>query len=344
MLITLKDTTASQIASEILKHRRAQGASGLVFTLVVIAEERHYAGVRAACIEAGREHPSRILIVVKGRSTRSVLDAEILSGDVVPGSVITLRMSGELAEHGASVVLPLLLPDSPVVVWWPNTSPDKPADDPIGALATRRITDASGARKPLEALRIRAKHHSPGDTDLTWTRLTLWRALLAAALDQYPTRVLGATVEAARENAPAELMAAWLQDRLGVPVTRKNTRGPGITGVRLITPAGDISVLRDDEATMAEYRVPGQPQRTVALKRRDINQLITEELRRMDADDIFESATQMLLKRCKAEDRLAAKKAAAPATKAVTTTRRTPARKRSAAAKPAPAEPDEAGR
>ena len=316
MLITLKHTTSGQIASALLRHRRAQGASGLVFTLVVVAEERHYARVLEACIEAGREHPSRILIVVRGRSTKSVLDAEILSGEGVPGSVITLRMSGELADHGESVILPLLLPDSPVVVWWPNSSPDKPADDPIGALATRRITDASGARNPLEALRIRARYHSPGDTDLTWTRLTPWRALLAAAVDQYPSRILEATVEAARDNAPAELMSAWLQGRLDVPVSRKNTRGPGITGVRLVTPAGDISVIRDEEGVMAEYRVPGQPKRTVALKRRDINQLITEELRRMDADDIFEDATEVLLKRHRAALRQAtAKQPAAPARK-----------------------------
>ena len=35
----------------------------------------------------------------------------------------------------------------------------------------------------------------------------------------------------------------------------------------------------------------------MALKRREINELITEELRRMDADAIFEQATQQLLRR-----------------------------------------------
>ncbi len=61
-----------------------------------------------------------------------------------------------------------------------------PAEDPIGALAQRRITDAASARRPGAELLKRPAAYRPGDTDLSWTRLTLWRGLLAAALDQPP--------------------------------------------------------------------------------------------------------------------------------------------------------------
>lgn len=297
MIIELKDTTAADINAQLLEARRNLGpSSGLVFTMVVVADSARYSAVLEACLEAGREHPSRIIIVTKGRAKTSQLTAEIRTGEAVPGDVITLRLSGELLDHADSVVLPLLLPDSPIVTWWPHTSPDSPVDDPLGALADRRITDASGAADPLVALRTRTRHHTKGDTDLTWTRLTPWRALLAAALDQYPTRIQGATVEAARNNAPAELMAAWLATRLHVPVDVKHTRGPGITAVRLTTASGDVVVEREDGIT-ARYAVPGQPQRSVALRRRTINELITEELRRMDADDIFEAAMAELARR-----------------------------------------------
>ena len=70
-----------------------------------------------------------------------------------------------------------------------------------------------------------------------------------------------------------------------------------MTGVRLTTAAGDIALLRPGKASTATYLVPGQPQREVALKRREINELITEELRRMDPDLIFHQATQVLLER-----------------------------------------------
>ena len=53
--------------------------------------------------------------------------------------------------------------------------------------------------------------------------------------------------------------------------------------------------------------MPGQPERLVALKRRDITELITEELRRMDADDVYEQTLKALVRRT-AQDH-AAKKA-----------------------------------
>lgn len=297
MIIELENTSTAQIAREIRHGHRSTGTSAMAFTLVVVTQDKHYDKVIQACLQAGSEHPSRILVVVHTAGSESRLDAEIRMGEGIPGELITLRMSGELAEHSASVVLPLLLPDSKVVAWWPNESPENPADDQIGALATRRVTDAAGAKDPVNAVAVRARYHSPGDTDLTWTRLTPWRALLAAAVDQYPGRVRRATVEAAKDNAPAELMAAWLQARLGVEVERKITKGPGMTGVRLTTAAGDIALLRPGKASTATYLVPGQPQREVALKRREINELITEELRRMDPDLVFHQATQTLLER-----------------------------------------------
>ena len=298
MSIILKDTTAARISSAILKARRNVGAaSGLVFTLVVVTDSKHLDEVMPAAMESAREHPSRIVVVCTGRGRTSRLDAEIRAGEGVPSEVITLYFSGEVGKHADSVVLPLLLPDSPVVVWWPFVSPERPGDDPIGELATRRITDASGSPDPLAALRVRANHLMPGDTDLTWTRLTPWRALLAAGLDQYHGRIQSATVDAAPDNAPAELMAAWLEVRLGVEVNIEHTEGPGITGVRLHSAAGDVSVMRPSAESVATYQVPGQPPRSVALRRRQINQLITEELRRVDADDIFQQAIHQLLVR-----------------------------------------------
>ncbi|GAB3697336.1 glucose-6-phosphate dehydrogenase assembly protein OpcA [Mariniluteicoccus flavus] len=320
MIIELNDTTAAKISSAMVKARRRNGspAMGMVLTMVVVTDQRSYPKVLDAALEAGREHPSRILLVVTGTSRRAALNAEVRIGEGIPGELVVLRMSGELAEHPDSVVLPLLLPDSPVVVWWPGNAPLHPGEDPLGRLASRRITDAMGTRSPLKALEDRAVNHSPGDSDLTWTRLTPWRALLAAALDQYPATIVGATVEAARDNAPANLLAAWLESRLDLDVARTSTGGPGITAVRLTTPAGDIAIERQD-GLLASYSVPGQPHRLVALKRRDIPALITEELRRMDADDIFEASAQVLIQRTRRASRAAARKSA---TKKATTAKK----------------------
>jgi hypothetical protein len=119
---------------------------------------------------------------------------------------------------------------------------------------------------------------------------------MAAALDQYPTKVTGAEVVSAKGNASADLMAAWLQCRLGVPVEQKNSRGPGITAVRMFTPAGPIALTRPDGA-VATFSIPGQPDRPVALKRRNTSELLSEELRRLDPDDVYAQTLACLVER-----------------------------------------------
>lgn len=299
MIITVPDTTATGIHMALVEARHNIGvASSMVFTMIVIADARNYERALEACHDAGREHPSRIILVTNGDADGNRLDAEIRLGEEVPGEIISLHFHGELNDHRASVVLALLLPDSPVVAWWPGSAPDKPGEDQLGKLAIRRITDAMGSSRPRAAIERRARNYSPGDTDLTWTRLTPWRALLAAALDSYPATVTGVSVESAPNNAASMLLAAWLEDRLKVPVDRREgDKGIGITNVTLATTKGDIVIARED-GKMATFSAPGLPRRQVALRRRDIDALITEELRRLDVDDIFASAMRTLVGRC----------------------------------------------
>jgi glucose-6-phosphate dehydrogenase assembly protein OpcA len=209
---------------------------------------------------------------------------------------VLLRLHGELAKVPESVVTPLLLPDSPVIVWWPGGGPKVPNEDPLGALGRRRVTDAAAGRRATVDFTARAEGYAPGDTDFAWSRLTPWRALMAAALDQYPTKVTGAEVVSAKGNASADLMAAWLQCRLGVPVEQRVSRGPGITAVRMFTPAGPISLTRPD-GSVATFSIPGQPDRPVALKRRNTSELLSEELRRLDPDDVYAQTLACMVKR-----------------------------------------------
>lgn len=294
--ITLDDTTSADINAEIIRARRRQGiANGLVYTMIVLTDAEDFDHVLAQSVDAGREHPSRIIIVATGTGDRARLDATVRMGEDVPGEVITMVFHGELTQHIASTLFPLL-PDSPVVVWWPGDAPPAPSKDPIGRLGALRITDAMSASAPLTALRERADNHAVGDTDFAWTRLTRWRALLVNALDQYPARVCSAHVSAPTDNAPATLLAAWLENRLSIPVTVHSSDGPGITNVTLCTDAGDIVVSRADGA-LAQFTAPELPCRTVALRRRGISELLIEELRRMDTDEIFEETMTTLAER-----------------------------------------------
>jgi glucose-6-phosphate dehydrogenase assembly protein OpcA len=294
----LTGTNSSEIASALLRARRSTGAPamGMVMTLIVAAEEGdHYDALKAAR-RASRDHPARIIGVIRrpGRGATN-LDAEVTIG--ASGEIVLLRLSGELVAHAASVVLPLLLPDSPVVVWWPGQAPAEIADDPLGVLGNRRITDVAGlSRGRLAALLVQAEHYQPGNSDLSWTRLTPWRALLAAALDQYPAKISSATVAAERGNPSADLLAAWLSTRLHIDVSRSNTKGPGITEVALSTGGGDVEINRPD-GVLARFTTPNSPDRPVALKRRELHELLDEELRRLDADDVYEETLRELLRR-----------------------------------------------
>ncbi|MDJ0381349.1 glucose-6-phosphate dehydrogenase assembly protein OpcA [Streptomyces sp. G-G2] len=299
MKIDLTDTTSSKINAALVQARRDIGtpAIGMVLTLVIVTDEENAYDALKSAGDASHEHPSRIVVVIK-RVTRSArgrrdarLDAEIRVGaDSGSGETVVLRMHGELVDHAQSVVLPLLLPDAPVVVWWPVGSPSDLAGDPLGALGQRRITDTYASEEPIAALGARAAAYAPGDTDLSWTRITPWRSMLAAALDQQQSlRIASATVEGEDENPSCELLAMWLADRLGVPVKRTHSDGPGLTAVRLETKDGAIVLDRADGA-LATLCMPGQPDRAVALKRRDTAELLAEELRRLDPDNTYEAS------------------------------------------------------
>ena len=212
-----------------------------------------------------------------------------VGADAGTGETVVLRLYGEVSDHAQSVVLPLLLPDAPVVVWWSVDAPRDPANDPLGALGQRRVTDSYAAEKPVEELRSRAESYEPGDTDLAWARITPWRSMLAAALDQIDCEVVSVEVAGEESNPSVELLAMWLADRLHVHVRRAVSAGPGLTQVRLETTGGPITLHRSDGA-MATLALPGQPDRAVALKRRETSELLAEELRRLDPDDTYASA------------------------------------------------------
>jgi glucose-6-phosphate dehydrogenase assembly protein OpcA len=266
----------------------------MVLTLVIGTDETlQYDAIRAAN-QAGREHPCRVLGVINRDSrARPRLDAEISVGESGPGETVLLRLYGPLGEHADSVVAPLLVPDTPVVTWWPGVPPQVPACDPLGTLAQRRVTDVASHPAPAEALATLAASYQPGDTDFSWTRATPWRSLLASALDQPHEAVFEGVVAAEAGNPTAALLAAWLSERLGVPVTTQTSAGPGITEVRMETRDGEIAITRPD-GRVATLSHTGQPDRMVALQRRDSADLLAEELRRLDPDEVYAESVARL--------------------------------------------------
>ncbi|MER7079814.1 glucose-6-phosphate dehydrogenase assembly protein OpcA [Saccharopolyspora kobensis] len=295
MIIDLPSTTTSQVNKKLVELRETGGAVALgrVLTLVVVTGDgTEVEKAIQAANDASREHPCRVIVVASGaRQAAPRLDAQIrIGGDAGASEVIVLRLYGPLADEGAGSVVPLLLPDAPVVAWWPTNAPEVPSKDPIGALSHRRITDAANEADPIAALQKRVQSYADGDTDLAWTRLTSWRAMLAAAMDLPPHEpVTAATVTGAADSPSTDLLAGWLASYLEVPVRRvDHPRGPGIVSAVLERPSGNVEIVRPD-GKVGTLTQPGQPDRRVSLQRREVRDCLVEELRRLDPDEIYEA-------------------------------------------------------
>jgi glucose-6-phosphate dehydrogenase assembly protein OpcA len=298
MIVDLSHTTISTVSKALVRIREEHGviALGRVLTLVIsttIGREEEAIG---AANEASREHPMRIIVIsTEDRSDTSEqprLDAQVrVGGDAGASEVILLRAYGEVGSDEEGLVTGLLLPDAPVVAWWPGRAPAAASQSPLGRIAQRRITDAAAQPNPRGSIVELASTYEPGDTDFAWTRLTLWRTQLAAALDQPPFEPVTAIEVAGAADSPSTLLlAAWLRLQLDVPITHQLTDRPtgssGILRVRLHRPSGTIDLERIDSG-IARLSQPGQPTHDLSLPRRSLRDCLAEELRRLDADVLY---------------------------------------------------------
>lgn len=293
-MIGLWDTTGNEVVKALAAERRSAGgvASGLALTLIAVVEEKKVREAEAAATIAAAAHPCRLLIVVRSDlEGRSRLDAEIVvGGRLGPAEAVVMRMYGRLALHAESVVMPLLAPDVPVVTWWHEDPPNMIANDFLGVVSERRITDSAQAPDPVAALKQRAVDYAPGDTDLTWTRITLWRTLVAGAFDSTEARVVGAKIVAPDRDPTAWLMMGWLKSRLGIePVMEHTDRAPRLHSVELQCENGDCVRVTREEGT-ALFSRTGQDDRYMPLPKRPVGDELAEELRRLDADQIYADA------------------------------------------------------
>ncbi|WP_017794209.1 glucose-6-phosphate dehydrogenase assembly protein OpcA [Leucobacter salsicius] len=290
MIEQLPNTTVSKIANRLVSLRLEGGVSALgrVLTLVISATDPVDEAAVEAANHASSEHPMRVIVLVAlPEASESRLDAEIRVGaDAGASDVIILRAYGEVSSGLESLVNGLLLPDAPVVVWWPGEAPELPGADPLGRIAQRRITDSAAV--DADAFTDRVLAYTPGDTDLAWTRLTRWREYLAAILDQAGFGpVTSVDVVGGLDSPSTRVLAAWLKLALEVPtefqIVRDDSPLGGVRSVTLHSANGAARLARvaPDRAVLSQ---PGQPDHEIVLPRRTLRECIAEELRILDED------------------------------------------------------------
>lgn len=238
---------------ELNRLRRAAGAHAkeqartvaraAVLNLVVYADrEMHARRAAASTARLSDRHPSRAIIVLGDRVREGARVAIELRCQVpraddtaqVCYEQVFARVKGDADDRIASVVIPLLVPDLSVFLWWTGTPPhDTKRFDDLIALADRLIVDSADFARPDKTLPIVAdlarthRGRGVGVTDLNWTRLTPWRELVAAFFDVVAWRPcldeitgirvgFGVDMEG-RDIHPSQalLLIGWLASRLG---------------------------------------------------------------------------------------------------------------------------------
>lgn len=316
MIINLPNTNTSKISAKIdeLHEERGESATGRVLTLLIDTTLKELENALGAANAASREHPCRVIAIVRDWQSANAslhnqnqgnqenqedqnqeeetpnLDAQVRFGaDAGAGEIIILYPHNDLVRHPDTLVIPLLVPDAPIVAWWPTNAPENPAKDLLGAMASSRITDAQRASNTLETVQNLRKNWSSKDVDLSWTRITSWRAMLASMLDQPPhLPILSVKVSGPKHYVPLHLLAQWLKISLNVPVEIvEDSSAHAITEVSLKRQDGELSLTRPSGSSQAIISLPGQASQPISMPIRSLQDCLSEELRRIDPDEIY---------------------------------------------------------
>ena len=275
-------------------------------TLVVVAENAADAErVRQTVGVLMHNHPSRAVILrPSGDGGSAELDARIFAECWKPfgksqqicseGIEITAGQGG-FAEV-AKFLVPLRVPDLPVVLWCRGAAALEPGPwEPLFPLADKIIFDSSQVADADSALQFLRRLRGRGRrvADLHWTRLTGWREVLAHLFDDHalqPSEVKGAQVTFGGPSVTtcARYFAAWIRTALPTArVTIQSGDGPrGLRSVTLSTASDNLTITRGDDHCL-EVSGCGRHYRST-LPSASEEALMQEELGILGPDPVYE--------------------------------------------------------
>jgi glucose-6-phosphate dehydrogenase assembly protein OpcA len=312
-----------EIGDEAAEHAAAESRAS-VLTLVAVAQTTRQQGEIAQVLnEMAVYHPSRTLILLAQQERESLkLEATVSASlDTSAGRRITneqvlLHAHGPVAEHLASIVAPLVLPDLPVMLWWPGRPHfHSRLFRELVDLCDRLIIDTEEDFDPQRdfdsLLEVAHRPHARAAIgDFNWARLLPWRQLTAQFFDPLTMRPWLRAIERIEiscgdtgSHARSILLAAWLRARLKPLDVQPPVRlipEPGPVGTHrlslLASQAGDQArfciVSRPPDTVETELQIGSQsyPGRTVRKATRSTAELLAMELVETKEDPYYEEA------------------------------------------------------
>jgi glucose-6-phosphate dehydrogenase assembly protein OpcA len=279
-------------------------------TLIVITESDEDADrVRQMLGVLMHVHPGRAIVIRTGHPSNASLDARVFAecwkpfgrNQQICSEGIEITPGTEGWEDLARFIVPLRVPDLPVVLWCRGAVDRnymyRRRYTPLYGLAdkiifdTRNVADAEAGAEFLRVLRSQGRRVA----DLHWTRLTGWREVLAHLFDDRamePGQVKSARVGYGGGSLTtcALYFAAWLRTSLrGIRVTLEpDAASAGLHSLTLVAADGQLRVSRAPErCLLVEGR--GRDYRT-ALPPVSEESLMVEELRVLGEDPVWERA------------------------------------------------------
>ncbi len=307
---------------EAAEHAAAEARASVLNLVAVARTAAEQTKVAETIGRLSVHHPSRTLILLAQHKRTSLkLDATVsaqsslVSGHRISMEQVLLHAHGPLAEHLASTVAPLLIPDLPVMLWWPGRPEfESRLFNELTNLCDRLIVDTDLLHaRDFPALVHVARRRRAGCAigDFNWARLMPWRELAAQFFDPTPMRpwlatMNGVTVWSVGQGSTtqARLLAGWARSRLAAAGVEVRTRlhevegeAPGVAGMTLsaqadgrtaqFTIARKAASLLVTEVRLGEQEYPGQ---TVRLAPKDEAALLAMELVIPGHDRVYEEA------------------------------------------------------
>jgi glucose-6-phosphate dehydrogenase assembly protein OpcA len=300
--------------AELRGGERGEARTQLLDLVVLTDEPREAARMARLLEELPGNRPSRAIIALAANgaheleASADVVTTRSPSGD---GELRCELVRLSVGDDGAalpSLIASLLLPDLPVFLLL-RLDPERwqPLVGACWSFATRVVVDSTGERSGLHSLPgLLAREPHLSVTDLSWSKLTGWRELVARLFD--PPKAARALTRldrielthAGRSQAQARLLAAWVLSRTGrhpsVELTsdpRRDMRSGSLISVRLTCGKERYEVARLAEG-VAEIRSPHLEPQQARLWVPHLPALVAEELGIYERDASFEAAVGQL--------------------------------------------------
>jgi glucose-6-phosphate dehydrogenase assembly protein OpcA len=308
---------------EAAEHAAAEARASVLNLIAVVSNEPELADVSSVLDRLSVTNPSRTLILL-AQHTREAdkLEAQVSaqerteSGHRVSTERVILHAHGQPARHLASLAAPLLIPDLPVVLWWPGRPQfDNNLFDDLCELADRLVVDTDDGFDDADLTRLlqvaRRKTARAGIGDLNWARTIAWRHVAAQFFDMPGmlarlAHIRGASIFHGSDGSTSQtrLLGGWIRSRMAtvgieVPLEFRPDEAfeHGVSRFLIYT-GGDEGPARFSLSRLRGNRLSSQIRlgdqdlaaRTVRLESRATEELLGIELTLPGHDIQFEEA------------------------------------------------------